>query len=600
MTNHQSRLYFLQASFVLTPSLCAVARTCAWVSAMARASAASACSLPGNPSMAATMCWTWALSAAPVPTTASFISRAAYSDTGRSRSTTALIAAPRAWPSLSAESALRPTNTCSIATSCGRYSSTSPVNPCSSRFRRAAKSPSPSSTSGWWCTWRTLPAGSTSMMPTPVRCEPGSIPRMRMAGTGTRAAFMRPPPAPSGPPPVRPGPDACSAGVAQVGVRIDVLHVVQVLEHVQQLLHLLRGLAGHGDVVVGAEGHLGIARGQAGGFHGLLHRLEVLRRGDHVDRAIVRIHDHVVGTGLDRRLGHLLLVGTLVAEHAQALEHEGDRALGAHVAAALGEGVSHVGHGAHAVVGQAVDDHGDAAGGVALVAHFLVLDAFELAGGLLDRALDHVLGHVRRQCLVHRRAQARVVVRIAPAGAGGDADLADQLGENLAALGIAGVLARFDRGTTTHGVPFVLRCEATDYSRPPPSPALPADAGPNAPVRRKAATCRAASADSTSPVWLARIRQYALAPGSRVSSRATVPSESGPTADSSPPTPRGESPATTPSSALPRHGWQPHSSSGALRPSAQARARCVARKRAVALPHSGEPRQTTRRTGSSG
>jgi hypothetical protein len=54
------------------------------------------------------MCWIWALSAPPVPTTASFTSLAAYSLTGRSRSTTALIAAPRAWPSLSAESALRP------------------------------------------------------------------------------------------------------------------------------------------------------------------------------------------------------------------------------------------------------------------------------------------------------------------------------------------------------------------------------------------------------------------------------------------------------------------------------------------------------------
>src|SRR5690606_11234869 len=450
-----SRPQRLHASFALMPRRWAVARTWAWVTAMARASAASACSLPGSPSIAATMCWICALSAAPVPTTASLTSRAAYSLTGRSRRTTALIAAPRAWPSLSAESALRPTNTCSMATSSGRYSSISAARPCSRRLSRSAKPPSPSSTKGWWCTWRMRPPASTSMMPTPVRCEPGSIPRMRAAGIAARTGFM-PASRMPGPPPLRTGPGACSAGVAEVGVGVDVLHVVQVLEHAQQFLHLLGGLAGHGDVVVGAEGDLGIARRQARGLHRLLHRVEHIRRGEHVDRAILRIDHHVVGTGLDRRLGDRVLVAALVAEHAQPLEHEGHRALGAHVAAVLAEGVEHVGHGTHAVVGQAVDDHRHAAGGIALVAHFLVLDAFQLAGGLLDRPLDHVLGHVRGKGLVHGRAQARVVAGVTPAGAGGDADLADQLGEDLAALCIAGVLPRFDRRTTTHGL-TVLR-----------------------------------------------------------------------------------------------------------------------------------------------
>src|SRR5690606_22841745 len=162
----------LQASFASMPIRCALARTWAWVMAMARASAASACSRPLRPSMAPTMCCTWALSAAPLPTRASFTWRAPYSLTGRSCMTTAQIAAPRAWPSLSAESAFFDTNTCSIATSSGRCSSMTARSPSSSLRSRSGRSPGAaaaraSRSSGAWNTWVQRPAASTSMMPTP-------------------------------------------------------------------------------------------------------------------------------------------------------------------------------------------------------------------------------------------------------------------------------------------------------------------------------------------------------------------------------------------------------------------------------------------------
>jgi hypothetical protein len=70
--------------------------------------------------MMPTMCWICTLSALPLPTNASFTSVAAYSCTGRSRRTTAQIAAPRAWPNFNAESGLRAMNTRSMATSSGR------------------------------------------------------------------------------------------------------------------------------------------------------------------------------------------------------------------------------------------------------------------------------------------------------------------------------------------------------------------------------------------------------------------------------------------------------------------------------------------------
>src|SRR5690606_18942377 len=222
---------------------------------------------------------------------------------------------------------------------------------------------------------------------------------------------------------------------------------------------------------------------------------------------------------LDRGVGDLLLVGAgAVGQHPQLAEHEGHRAFGAEVAAELAEGVAYVGHGAHAVVGQAVDDHRHAAGRVALVADLLVLHALQLAGRLLDRALDHVLGHVDRQALVDRGAQARVAAGVAAAGAGGDADLADDLGENLAALRVGGVLACFDGRTASHGWSrFGRRADYTFVGAPACS---------KRPSRRKATVWRAASADRTRPVWLHCTRQWSCRPGSRVSAIPTVPSDS--------------------------------------------------------------------------
>src|SRR6185437_5364442 len=125
--------------------------------------------------------------------------------------------------------------------------------------------------------------------------------------------------------------------------------------------------------------------------------------------------------------------------------------VGAEIATELGEGVTHVGDGALAIVGDAFDQHRDAARRVAFEMQFLVDHAFEFTGGLLDRAFDVVLGHRRGDGLVHRAAQARIAVDVAAAGARGNHDLAHQLGEGLAALGVLRVLAAGNGRTTAHG-----------------------------------------------------------------------------------------------------------------------------------------------------
>ena len=61
------------------------------------------------------------------------------------------------------------------------------------------------------------------------------------------------------------------------------------------------------------------------------------------------------------------------------------------------EDETQLGDHAVAVVGQHVGDDRDAAGAVAFVDHFLELAAAELAGALLDRAIDVVVGHRLRR-----------------------------------------------------------------------------------------------------------------------------------------------------------------------------------------------------------
>jgi len=76
------------------------------------------------------------------------------------------------------------------------------------------------------------------------------------------------------------------------------------------------------------------------------------------------------------------------------------------------------------------DDHGDAAGSVALVADFLVILPVA-AQRLLDGALDIVLGHVFRLRGDNGGAQSRVHHRIGQADLGGNGDFARELAEQL-------------------------------------------------------------------------------------------------------------------------------------------------------------------------
>src|SRR5699024_7622252 len=108
-------------------------------------------------------------------------------------------------------------------------------------------------------------------------------------------------------------------------------------------------------------------------------------------------------------------------------------------------GDAHIGGRAVAVVGQALDEHRDAAGTVALVHDRLVVDpAAVQAAAALDGAVDVVTGDRRLLGPLHRVVQGGVAVQIRSAVARRDLDVLDELREQLAAL-------RIDRGLLVLG-----------------------------------------------------------------------------------------------------------------------------------------------------
>src|SRR5471032_1887908 len=163
-----------------------------------------------------------------------------------------------------------------------------------------------------------------------------------------------------------------SVSVFDQRVGVDLLHVVEVFQRVEQLLHLDRVVAGEhrfGGRLHDDLGHFGL---EARRVQRVLDGGEIERRAQHLEAALV-VGDDILGARFEGRLHQRVLVDAgREQELAAVLEHEGDGIFGAHVAAMFVERVAHFGHGAHAVVGHAVDDDGRAADAVAFVADLFV------------------------------------------------------------------------------------------------------------------------------------------------------------------------------------------------------------------------------------
>ena len=200
----------------------------------------------------------------------------------------------------------------------------------------------------------------------------------------------------------------------------DVLDIVVVLQHINELLHILQvALIREGDVVLGHHGDIGREEGVALVLQCFDHSVEVI--GLAAD-----FHNHAVGlevgsAGLQSVHHHGVLVQFLILivndNNALLIEAPGHTALCAQIAVALIKSVADFGSGTLTVVGQSVHDYGHAAGAVALIGDGL--EVLRAAGtqGLVDGALDVVVGHIDGLGLGNHSRQTGVIGGIAGAAA---------------------------------------------------------------------------------------------------------------------------------------------------------------------------------------
>src|SRR5712691_7014222 len=147
----------------------------------------------------------------------------------------------------------------------------------------------------------------------------------------------------------------------------------------------------------------------------------------------------IVGSGVEYDAHELILAGLFGGDEylALTLEHPGDTALLAEVAAVFREHVANFTHGAIAVVGGDHHQNGGAARAVAFEHDLVDLPAFELAGASHDGFLDVVGGHTDALRRGDRGAQPGIHIRIPPV-TGRDHNLFNNAREALPALCIGG------------------------------------------------------------------------------------------------------------------------------------------------------------------
>ena len=204
---------------------------------------------------------------------------------------------------------------------------------------------------------------------------------------------------------------------------------------------------------LGHFGELGGLDAKALLFEGLPDLLEVLGLG--VDLDAVGGDLDVFGAGVDGGEGELFAVLAVGVDddHALAFEEPGDAAGLAQVGAGAAHGGTNLGDAAVAVVGDDLDEDGDAARAVALVGGLRELRGIGAAGAALDGAVDGVAGHVGVAGALDGEAEAEVGVGVRATLASGDGYLTAELGEDLAPAGVGDALLAFDLapvGMTSH------------------------------------------------------------------------------------------------------------------------------------------------------
>ncbi len=216
----------------------------------------------------------------------------------------------------------------------------------------------------------------------------------------------------------------------------DVGHVVVLLEDADDLHDLADGFVVDLAQGVGDALKLGALALDAFFLEGLDHVAKVFESG--VEGQVLVVDLHLFETGVDEiHLKHLDIHVGLAGHHENALagEEEGEAAVGLEGAAVLVHDGLDIGDGAVVVVGEGLDEEGDTVADVALEGEFHHLGGI-LVVGLVDGALQGVLGHVASAGVLHEQTQTGVAVGVGTALAHGDGDLFQNVAPLFRALGI--------------------------------------------------------------------------------------------------------------------------------------------------------------------
>src|SRR6266536_3245050 len=229
-----------------------------------------------------------------------------------------------------------------------------------------------------------------------------------------------------------------------VEVGVHLLRVVELLERFDEAEHLARLLALDPDRAGRPHRDLGVADRQLRAFKRPLHGLEAAGSRIHGHERAVRFD--ILGAGVDRHERDLIDVAAARVDLDDALLFEDplDRAGLAELAVVSRERRPDLRGRAVAIVGRSLDHDRYAAGAVALVDDALELRALAAARRPIDRALDVGERHVHPARPVDGEAQPEIRIRIAPALAGGEHDLAGHLREDGAAFRVRGAFLALD------------------------------------------------------------------------------------------------------------------------------------------------------------
>src|SRR5699024_8449441 len=293
-----------------------------------------------------------------------------------------------------------------------------------------------------------------STAPTPQRVRAGSIPTTRTYPTLLERSFvdmLAPSPDSAAPRScvevthtriVRPGARFRSADLGQdlvgdVGVGVDVLDVVGVFEG----LHHADDLLGRIDVERDLHAR------QPAGFGGVVVDPRFLQGSTHIDQVggltddledLAEVRDLFCAC-VQHSQGDVVLGGALLGDqdHALTVEQVGHRTGITHAATVTGDGHAHLGSSPVAVVGQTLHEYGDPAGGVTLVHDGLPIGATRfLTGTTLAGTFDAVQRDRTLLRLLDRVVERRVPLGVPTPETSGHLHVLDQLGEELAALGV--------------------------------------------------------------------------------------------------------------------------------------------------------------------